>query len=212
MSFLLSTVLIILCAHFLALRVELRTPIAYLLGVYVFSCANIVLSGLIAGAFGLLANPYVHLMLELVFLISSILLLWNTQKTPLQKTSLKPSSEIIKNLKVTLQTAPELLIFILAVGASLLFMLVLIWFLPPNSHDVLTTHLSRVGYWLQNGTYLPYATHNTLGIVYPYNPALQAAWSVVMAGSDRFVEIFQWLACPGLRPGSGWAQPGFGGK
>ncbi len=194
MAFLLSTVLIILCAHFLALRAELRSPIAYLLGVYVFSCANIVLSGLIAGAFGLLAIPHVHLMLELVFLTGSILLVRNTQKTHPQKPTFQPLAEAFNILKALLKSTPELLILFLVVGASLLFMLVLIWFLPPNSHDVLTTHLSRVGYWLQNGTYMPYVTHNTFGVIYPYNPALQIAWSVVMAGSDRFVEIFQWLA------------------
>lgn len=194
MIFLISAILILTCAHFLSLRTDLRSPVDYVLGTFVYASANIVLTGLILGAFGLLANKWATIFLETLFLLIAYLIVRTGANKKGLATTGQPITRIINTVISMLKNSPDIILLFLSVFFSVMFALFLIWFLPPNSHDVLTTHLSRVGYWLQNGTYLPFPSHNLFDLIYPLNPALQAAWVMVVAGSDRMVEIFQWLA------------------
>ncbi|HTF57250.1 MAG TPA: glycosyltransferase family 39 protein, partial [Planctomycetota bacterium] len=86
----------------------------------------------------------------------------------------------------------------IAVGVILLIVAVVALFAPPNNWDSMTYHMARVEHWIQNRTVDPYPT-NILRQIYP---SPWAEWAIahfqLLAGSDRFANLIQWLALAGL--------------
>lgn len=96
------------------------------------------------------------------------------------------------------KSRPELALLGLGVGLAYLVCAVLIVVVPPNNNDSLSTHLSRVGYWLQFGSLYPWPTSRLMQLYYPVNAQLQMLWTVLFWGSDVLVGFVQWgaaLAC-----------------
>ena len=96
-------------------------------------------------------------------------------------------------MRASLKRWPDL--WVLAGGVSLTFVFsaVLIWVVPPNNNDSLATHMSRVAYWLQHGSFFPWPSQRTWQITYPVNMQMQMFWTMLFLRSDRIVEIVQWL-------------------
>lgn len=65
---------------------------------------------------------------------------------------------------------------------------------PPNTYDSMTYHMARVGHWIQNGTVAFYPTAILRQL---YNPPL-SEYAIMhfqlLAGSDHFANLVQWLA------------------
>jgi len=87
----------------------------------------------------------------------------------------------------------------IAVSIFLIFVstLLLAFVSPPNTWDALTYHMSRVAHWAQNGTLAPYPTHIQRQIF--SNPGFEyfILHFYVLAGSDAFVCVVQWLGQAG---------------
>jgi 4-amino-4-deoxy-L-arabinose transferase-like glycosyltransferase len=78
----------------------------------------------------------------------------------------------------------------------------------------MSTHLSRVGYWLQHGSFFPWPTSRVLQLIYPLDAQLQMYWTVLFIHSDALVGFVQWtaaLACGvgifALARFLGWSRP-----
>lgn len=191
--FTLLTIFIILITSILISSIlKIQSKIANLLSVYLFSISNAILTCTIAGFFYQLNNKLFFTLIHgLILTITTIY--WIMKRKP----KLITRDHFFLSIKQFLQRifkTREILFFFVVVCFSILFQVVLIYVMPPNSHDSMTTHLSRIGYWLQNGTYFPFTIHNIRDIYYPVNPAFQVLWTVVFTGNDTFVEASQFTA------------------
>ncbi|MEX2219105.1 MAG: glycosyltransferase family 39 protein [Phycisphaerales bacterium] len=67
---------------------------------------------------------------------------------------------------------------------------------PLSGIDELNYHASRACYWLQNGSILPYETHNDRQTLFPYLGELVFAWGLLFTGSEAAGRMLFWLALP----------------
>src|SRR3990170_133462 len=78
------------------------------------------------------------------------------------------------------------------VAYSFLFFLSI--YFPQNTTDALYNHLSRIGYWLQQGSLKPYNGLNNIGVIYPINNSLLMLWSIVFIRTDILVGSVQFIS------------------
>ena len=98
------------------------------------------------------------------------------------------------NLKSILKNHSFLFFLGITTGLAYLFTGFLGLYVPPNNLDSVSTHMSRIGYWLEHGNYFPWATVRVWQITYPVNGQLQFYWSVLFSRTDHFVAFAQWSA------------------
>jgi 4-amino-4-deoxy-L-arabinose transferase-like glycosyltransferase len=65
---------------------------------------------------------------------------------------------------------------------------------PPNNFDSMTYHLPRAMHWIQNQSVAHYPTPNPRQIAFPPGPAFLTMQTQLLVGSDRWVNVVQWLA------------------
>ncbi|MEE8574364.1 MAG: glycosyltransferase family 39 protein, partial [Thermodesulfobacteriota bacterium] len=65
---------------------------------------------------------------------------------------------------------------------------------PQNSYDGMTYHLSRIGYWLQNGTLRHYYTQEWRQVYMAPNAEILVLWTVAFLKSDIIANTIQWTA------------------
>ena len=171
---------------------KIRSAVALALCTFLFSVSNIIITVTISGLFYQLNNQlFISILHVGIFMITFVL--WIKSKKPRLPNPRDFIIGIAQFIKDTFK-APEITTLLVVLFFSMIFQFILISIMPPNSHDSLTTHLSRVGYWYQNGTYFPFNIHNLRDIYYPVNPAFQALWTVIVSGTDKWVEISQFIA------------------
>lgn len=164
---------------------------AWLMIFYLVCSTNVVLTFLLASNFRLLDQQWSVLALHI--LMGGIgWLIW----IRLGKYSLwgpfqgwKPKFEV-----QWLRREPLLFLLILFVALSYAFALAQVIYIPQNNMDSLSTHLSRIGYWRQNGSLLPWPTTMLNQVWYPVNAQLQTYWTLLFLGGDQLAGSVQWLA------------------
>lgn len=163
-------------------------------GLYLLGYANIVLAGQIANSFWAMNRLWVWIALHSIFLAAAWLA-WQKAGRPSLVAPWKDQEGrfLPAGWRTSLPRWPEL--WLLGLGGGLAFLLsaVLIWVVPPNNNDSLATHMSRVGYWMQRGSFFPWPTTRIWQVSYPVNMQLQMFWTALFFGSDRIVESVQWL-------------------
>jgi len=168
---------------------DIKQYVTGLLSIFLFSFSNVVIACTIAGVLKQLDNPYLFTAIHcIIFLVT--LVVWS-KKNPI---CFKDLVKITSFFKDHFSNDCGLSLFFLAIIISIIFQFILIFIMPPNTHDSLTTHMSRIGYWLQNKTFLLFNIHNIRNIYYPMNPAFQVVWIIVYTGNDTLVEISQVIA------------------
>lgn len=88
-------------------------------------------------------------------------------------------------------------IAVTAVSLILLTCLLTALIAPPNNYDSMTYHLPRVMHWMQNRTVAHYPTNNLRQISFPPGASYIVTHLQILAGSDRFANLVQWLAFVG---------------
>jgi len=175
----------------------LRPPArpAALVSLYLLGYANVVLVGQVTNSLRQLNSPAVWLFLHFVILLGAWLI-WHRSGHPSLSAPWKAADGRIwpAGWQASLRRWPE--IWLLGLGVIAVFGVgaLLIWLVPPNNNDSLATHMSRVGYWMQRGSFFPWPTPRVWQVTYPVNMQLQMFWTALMVGSDRIVESVQWLA------------------
>ncbi len=193
--FLLALILVLSFAVFATALLKPVNRIAALLGWYLFGTANLVLVGEIAGIAGFLNNKFFFLIAHLVlFLI--VLGVWMKVSKPPLWVAFRGNKVALGDWGVSLRK--DFSLWLLGTGVALTYLVnaVLVFHVPPNNNDSMASHLARVGYWLQHGSFRPWLTPNILQLVYPINAQIQILWTILFAGNDRFVGYIQFLAVP----------------
>lgn len=186
--------LVLVCSFLITAILRPTTRPAALLSVYLLSYTNIVLVGELTNSFYQLNSAWawvgVHLALALM---AGLVWAWRGRPSIRAPWIGADGRVIPADLRGSLKTYPELWVLGLGVALAFIFSLVLIWIVPPNNNDSLATHMSRVGYWLQRGSFFPWPSQRVWQITYPVDMQLQMFWTVLFLGVDRIVEIVQWL-------------------
>src|SRR5262249_58109557 len=91
---------------------------------------------------------------------------------------------------------PAVAILVFVVSCGWAYVLALAFFTPPLEWDVLTYHLPRASFWLQDGVvgYIEHANDARLN-GNPPGGEIGLLWTMALSGGDRFVALPQ-LAAP----------------
>lgn len=195
MTILPAAALVLTASLLFGAALGVRGRVAYLLALYLLSLANIILTGYALGLFYLLNNPAAMLGVHAAIL-GCAYLVWKRRGAP---ALWGPFAQGWRGFSwplawQTVRHNPDVTLLAVGMGFFYLFSFVLGVTVPPNNYDSLSTHLARVGYWLQLGSYLPWPTPSLTQVIYPLNAQIPIAWSILFTGADRFVAIWQWLA------------------
>lgn len=186
--------LVLACSILVTAVLRPTTRPAALLSVYLLSYTHIVLVGEITNSLYQLNNAWAWLGLHLALALVAGLVWVGFGRPSIGAPWYDADGRIFPvGLRSSLKTYPELWILGVGVALAFVFSLVLIWIVPPNNNDSLATHMSRVGYWLQRGSFFPWPSQRVWQITYPVDMQLQMFWTVLFLRVDRIVEIVQWL-------------------
>ncbi|MCD4752011.1 MAG: glycosyltransferase family 39 protein [Anaerolineaceae bacterium] len=189
--FFLSIILILAATVFISASLRFSSKFSYLLSFYLFSFANITLTGHLGHSLSLLNSEIFYLVFE-ALLLGVTILVWLKCGKP---TILGPFKHSRLKLKRNwLITNLDLILFAIGVTAAMGIAAYLWHLVPPNNNDSLSTHMVRVLYWLQHGNYHPWPTQRTWQVIYPVNAQLNILWTILFTGADQFVGLIQWSA------------------
>jgi 4-amino-4-deoxy-L-arabinose transferase-like glycosyltransferase len=180
---------------FLISLIKLRGFIAQILALYLIVFCLIAVPLHLTNFFSMMNQPWIILSMHL-FTFLALGFFWLKRGKPAIISTWKLMWLAIKK-EIRYQNKLSSLylpILLAAVALIYLYHAFLILYVPPNNVDSVSTHMSRVGFWLQFGSYFPWETPKTMQIIYPVNAQLQMFWSVLFTQSDRFVGFVQWLA------------------
>jgi len=76
------------------------------------------------------------------------------------------------------------------------------WRTPLYGRDERQCHASRVLYWIQHQTILPYETHNIRQNVFPFGSELFFLWPVLLTRDEAIGRLVFWVAYPALLYGA----------
>jgi hypothetical protein len=164
---------------------------AWLMAVYLVGSANVVLTGYIANSFHALNQPWIMLAIH-SGLGGLGWLFWRGVGKPSLWGAFqgwKPNFS-----SQWLRREPVLSLLVLVVGLLYGFALAQVILIPQNNTDSLSTHLSRIGFWNQQGSFFPWPTFMLNQVWYPVNAQLQTYWTLLFLRSDHLVGSVQWLA------------------
>ncbi len=164
--------------------------VAWLLTFYLAASAHLVLAGQTASLLNQMGSPAAYLLIQVV-LTAAAGGAWLAQGRPALTA---PFAGLrLNGLAAALRRHP--LLGLLGLGAGLTYALnaVLIWVVPPNNNDSLSTHLTRVIYWLQHGSIAPWPTSRVFQLFYPIAAQLQTHWTILFTSGDRWVGYVQWV-------------------
>ncbi|MHC1783128.1 MAG: ArnT family glycosyltransferase [Anaerolineaceae bacterium] len=196
--FAVSLLLILFSSIFLISNISIESPPAYLIGIYLLGFSQIVLCSEIASLMGRLNSQSLHLLLNLLCVFFA-LAFWLLAKRPRILGPFYSKDFWVSNFSKIIQSfGPWKFLWIFGFGAGLAFAytFVLIILVPQNVDDVLTTHLARVGYWLQTGSFYPWQTssYNLPQVISPANAQILIYWTTLFFGEDKLAAMTQWIA------------------
>lgn len=195
MLLIIALFLVISSSLFSLALIRLRGFIAQVLGFYLIEFFFIAFPLHLANLFSMMNEPTIIISFHFAaFLISGSL--WVNNGKPAIFSDWKPMWLEIKQKPVFQKSFSEIFLPLLAVSIAIMYLynVFLILYVPPNNVDSVSTHMSRVGFWLQYGSYFPWETSKLFQIIYPVNAQLQHFWSVLFSQTDRFVGFVQWFA------------------
>lgn len=189
--FLISIAFCLILVYLLLFLLEKFNNVEKIVSIFLIICAYIILTLEISSLIKGLNKPLTILIIQLTIILIIIILLrlmgvGFSRNLDVIKPILNPTAllNFLKNNKlITLFGMVILLAYGLGLFVSIKF--------PPNTSDVLYNHLSRVGYWLQQGSLEPYKGFIAIGSTYPFNNSLLIYWSVVFLKSDNLVGFIQ---------------------
>ena len=191
--FIFSLSLVILLAGSLPWVVVAKPPNkpAWLMALYLIASANVILAGYIANSFYALNQRWVVLAIHVVIGLLGWLI-WQRVGQP----AIRGPFQDWKPARTYkwIQHDPLLSLLVLIVTLFYGFALAQIVLIPQNNVDSLSTHLSRIGFWNQQGSFFPWPTFMLNQVWYPVNAQLQTYWTLLFLGSDHLVAGAQWLA------------------
>jgi len=211
-----SLALAILFAIFIASNFRLKTRVSHGISIYLLVNVDLILVGFFGHFFHQLNFIPFYVTVQIVLFILAILawILWKkpSLKGPWQFNKIKFSGGYLLS---SWRNWPAIWILGIVVLAFYIVGFILILFVPPNTNDILTTHLTRLAYWLQHGDMLPWPTPNNFNLIYPVNANLLMLWSILFTKSWFSAGFIQWfgalagaVSIYGISRLLGWKRPG----
>jgi hypothetical protein len=192
MLIVIALILVLAFSFFITAMFRHRSRISFLLSLYLLGMADVVLVSEIAGLFSQLNSQIffigAHLFLDI---IAAIIWFLNGRPPIFHFTKIE---DVVAKATESIKKDYFLWILGLSVVVGYSINAVLIFFVHANTNDSLAVHLARIGYWLQSGSFKPWATENTYQISYPINAQAQMLWTVLLSGTDQLVEFIQWFS------------------
>ena len=164
------------------------------IAVFLCTSAYIVLTLEIASLFLALDKPYAILLIQLLITVITALLLRKKFLLPSTKSIKEDIRGVFESLRAFIKQTPFLSIYFFIILLAYGFLFFLSIYFPQNTSDALYNHLSRIGYWLQQGSLKPYIGFNNIGATYPYNNSLLMLWSIEFLRSDFLAGSVQFFA------------------
>ncbi|NDJ75993.1 MAG: glycosyltransferase family 39 protein, partial [Chloroflexi bacterium] len=186
---------------FAGARLRLPSKPAHLLSWFLLAYANIVLTCELAGTFFMLDEIGFHLAIHVLLLGMAIYLWWRAGQPlllgPLSGEVARPTWQTVR---ASFTRFPAL--WALGSGVILVYLInaIVILIMPPNNWDSMTYHMPRVVHWLQRGSFFHWDTPDARQVIFPMNAELGILWTMLMSGTDTYVEFVQWsmVAVAGL--------------
>jgi 4-amino-4-deoxy-L-arabinose transferase-like glycosyltransferase len=187
--------LVIVCSLFVTATLKPPNKPAFLLSLYLTGFADIVLTGTIANTLYLINKAWIFIAIHLGLAILAGLI-WRKAGRPGVLGPFADWRDELHHadLKNWIKREPALAALSLGTMLAYLLGMLLIVLVPQNNLDSLSTHLSRIGYWLQNGSFFPWPSSRIYQLFYPVNAQLQMFWLVLFMREDVLVAAVQWLA------------------
>jgi hypothetical protein len=187
-AFILGLALIAATAWLVAASLALRDVTDFLLAVFLCATGAIVLLTLALSPFEGLTRGW--LLASSTLLAGAAAIVWSWRGRPAAppfRPALRASSETLRDPVVAIPAA--------AVGAGLVYSVVLAIATPPNDYDTLWYHLSRAAFWRQeHGVgYVERANDLRLDVFTP-GAELVSTWAMTLSGDERFAALFQLVA------------------
>lgn len=194
-TYILDVALVLLCAFLLnaILRIDMLIP--WLIGLYLFVYAMVVLTVEVSSLLSLLNSKVFFLLFHWSILVI-LTLIWFLRQAPDLFLPLRMLNFNLASWLSSFKLHRDLWIVGLLCAAGFLFVGYSNLVLPQSIDDVLTAHLARVGYWLQFGNLKPWQadTYQMAQIIYPLNAQAQIYWSVLFLNTDQLAGFSQWVA------------------
>lgn len=160
---------------------------------YLLMAADILLLLEISSLLHVLNSPIYVISIQLLFIIIALFVnkLFQLGFPLVNKDRFRSA---IADFKKSIKNHKSLSIFILFIALNYLFLAFLSIYFPQNTSDSLYNHLSRIGFWLQQGSLQKYTSFNMVGIIYPYNNSLLMFPSILFLKTDKLVGLTQFFA------------------
>lgn len=185
---LLSGVLVFLSSLFFVLLLKIRAKISFLLGIYLFSWTNIILTGHIGHLLSWMNSTTFYLVVEGALLLAAGILWWHKGKSSL----LGPFEKARVNWKgINLRKHWDLVVLVIGVAIGVGICAFLAYWVPPNNNDSVSTHTVRILYWLQNGNYKAWITPRIWQVIYPVNAQLVIFWTALFSSGEHWMAFVQ---------------------
>lgn len=191
--FLISVLMTALAGFFLLSLFRVKTIPEYLIGFYLLVVSQIVLVFEAASLFHRVNDKGFILAGNLALLLLSVVAWFIVRRPRLLDAGLLKAAA--GRFLSTLRQNPALSVFLFFLVAAYGYAAYLIFNVPQNVDDVLSTYLARVGFWLQYGSFAPWSTspYNLPQVVFPANPQILSLWIVLFSGTDQLAGFTQWV-------------------
>jgi hypothetical protein len=168
---------------------QIRGTAPYAIAALVVAAADLVFVGIVLSPAHLVTRLGGLLGLAVVALVVAIA--WRLRGAP------RPPRPTRAAIAPVAASAPAAFLVVVA-GAALVFQLYVDMRVAPSNWDSMTYHLSRAAYWLQNSSFLHYSGASVRQVGSGPNAEILQAWTMLITGTDRWVELVQWTALVGL--------------
>jgi 4-amino-4-deoxy-L-arabinose transferase-like glycosyltransferase len=168
-------------------------PSEKLLAIFLSGCAYLIFNLELAGFFNFLNKPIFILFLQAIILAVTLMLI-SRYKVGFPVIAFTNFKAMFQGAIVQVRRNIGASIFLSLIVLVYLFLAYLQVRFPQNTTDSLLNHLSRIGYWLQQGSLKPYNGFNNIGNIFPVISSLLMTWSVTFLRSEKLVGYVQFFA------------------
>ncbi len=187
-AFILGFALIAATAWLVAASLSLRDVIDFLLAAFLCATGAIVVLVLVLSPFEALTRGWLLAGSGVLAAIAVLVWAWRGRPAaPPLRPAVRAGGEALRDPVVAIPAA--------AVGAGLVYSVVLAIATPPNDYDTLWYHLSRAAFWRQEHAvgYVERANDLRLDVFTP-GAELVSSWAMTLSGDERFAALFQLFA------------------
>jgi len=155
--------------------------------------ADVILVLEIASLFGVLNQPIILTLIQGILVIATMLLNRRYRIGFPQFKNFHIQNKIQTFFQL-IKTHRWLFVFTFIVGLNYALLAICILLFPQNITDNLYNQLSRIGYWIQQGSLKHYVGFATVGMIYPYNNSLLISLPMILLKTGIFAGFVQFFA------------------